>query len=85
LSRGYARVKHEAMARGLMVYPTGGNVDGVAGDNVPLAPPFIVDAPTSMPSSSGSATPSRRRPPRQARSDLDGIRSNGHAGSSPRH
>jgi adenosylmethionine-8-amino-7-oxononanoate aminotransferase len=34
------------MARGLMVYPTGGNVDGVAGDNVLLAPPFIVDAPT---------------------------------------
>jgi len=43
---GYARVEHEAMARGLMVYPTGGNVDGVAGDNVLLAPPFIVDAPT---------------------------------------
>jgi adenosylmethionine-8-amino-7-oxononanoate aminotransferase len=42
----HARVKHEAMARGLMVYPTGGNVDGVAGDNVLLAPPFIVDAPT---------------------------------------
>ena len=28
------------MARGLMVYPTGGNVDGVAGDNVLLAPPL---------------------------------------------
>jgi hypothetical protein len=41
--RLHARVKHEAMARGLMVYPTGGNVDGVAGDNVLLAPPFIVD------------------------------------------
>jgi hypothetical protein len=27
-----------------MVYPTGGNVDGIAGDNVLLAPPFIVDA-----------------------------------------
>jgi adenosylmethionine-8-amino-7-oxononanoate aminotransferase len=40
----HARVKHEAMARGLMVYPTGGNVDGVRGDNVLLAPPFIVDA-----------------------------------------
>ncbi len=41
----HARVKQEAMARGLMVYPTAGNVDGVAGDNVLLAPPFIVDGP----------------------------------------
>ncbi len=41
----HARVKREAMARGLMVYPTGGNVDGISGDNVLLAPPFIVDAP----------------------------------------
>lgn len=38
-----ARVKREAMARGLMVYPMGGTVDGVAGDHVLLAPPFIVD------------------------------------------
>jgi adenosylmethionine-8-amino-7-oxononanoate aminotransferase len=42
----HARVKQEAMARGLMVYPTGGTVDGIAGDNVLLAPPFIVDRPT---------------------------------------
>ena len=40
----HARVKREAMARGLMVYPTGGTVDGVSGDHVLLAPPFIVDA-----------------------------------------
>jgi adenosylmethionine-8-amino-7-oxononanoate aminotransferase len=39
------RVKHEAMARGLMVYPMGGTADGVRGDHVLLAPPFIVDAP----------------------------------------
>jgi adenosylmethionine-8-amino-7-oxononanoate aminotransferase len=39
-----ARVKSEAMARGLMVYPTGGTVDGARGDHVLLAPPFIVDA-----------------------------------------
>jgi adenosylmethionine-8-amino-7-oxononanoate aminotransferase len=38
----HARVKREAMARGLMVYPMGGTVDGVAGDHVLLAPPFIV-------------------------------------------
>jgi adenosylmethionine-8-amino-7-oxononanoate aminotransferase len=31
------------MARGLMVYPMGGTVDGVRGDHVLLAPPFIVD------------------------------------------
>jgi adenosylmethionine-8-amino-7-oxononanoate aminotransferase len=41
----HARVKREAMARGLMVYPMGGTVDGVNGDHVLLAPPFIVDAP----------------------------------------
>jgi adenosylmethionine-8-amino-7-oxononanoate aminotransferase len=41
----HARVKREAMARGLMVYPTGGTVDGARGDHVLLAPPFIVDAP----------------------------------------
>ena len=37
------RVKHEAMARGLMVYPMGGTVDGRRGDHVLLAPPFIID------------------------------------------
>jgi adenosylmethionine-8-amino-7-oxononanoate aminotransferase len=40
----HAHVKHEAMSRGLMVYPTGGAADGSSGDNVLLAPPFIVDA-----------------------------------------
>lgn len=35
----YARVKSEAMQRGLLVYPSGGTVDGRAGDHVPLAPP----------------------------------------------
>ena len=42
----HARVKREAMARGLMVYPTGGTVDGTRGDHVLLAPPFIVGATT---------------------------------------
>jgi len=41
----HVRVKAEAMARGLMVYPMGGTVDGMRGDHVLLAPPFIVDAP----------------------------------------
>jgi adenosylmethionine-8-amino-7-oxononanoate aminotransferase len=37
----HARIKREGMARGLMVYPMGGTVDGVYGDHVLLAPPFI--------------------------------------------
>jgi adenosylmethionine-8-amino-7-oxononanoate aminotransferase len=37
----HARIKKEAMARGLMVYPMGGTVDGRYGDHVLLAPPFI--------------------------------------------
>src|SRR5262249_38446151 len=35
-----ARVKRQAMARGLLVYPMGGTADGSAGDHVLLAPPF---------------------------------------------
>jgi len=38
------RVKREAMQRGLMVYPMGGTIDGVRGDHILLAPPFIVTA-----------------------------------------
>jgi adenosylmethionine-8-amino-7-oxononanoate aminotransferase len=41
----HARIKREAMARGLMVYPMGGTIDGARGDHVLLAPPFIVDEP----------------------------------------
>ncbi len=39
----HTRVKREAMARGLMVYPMGGTIDGLNGDHVLLAPPFIID------------------------------------------
>jgi adenosylmethionine-8-amino-7-oxononanoate aminotransferase len=39
-----AAIKREAMARGLMVYPMGGTVDGASGDHVMLAPPFICTA-----------------------------------------
>ncbi|HET6620077.1 MAG TPA: aspartate aminotransferase family protein [Dongiaceae bacterium] len=42
----HGRVKQAAMERGLMVYPMGGTIDGVRGDHVLLAPPFIVDAGT---------------------------------------
>ena len=30
------------MARGLICYPIGGNVDGIRGDAVMVSPPFIV-------------------------------------------
>jgi adenosylmethionine-8-amino-7-oxononanoate aminotransferase len=39
----HARIKREAMARGLMCYPMGGTVDGRQGDHILLAPPFIVE------------------------------------------
>jgi adenosylmethionine-8-amino-7-oxononanoate aminotransferase len=39
----HARVKREAMTRGLMVYPMGGTADGTRGDHVLIAPPFIID------------------------------------------
>jgi adenosylmethionine-8-amino-7-oxononanoate aminotransferase len=38
------RIKSEAMARGPIAYPMGGTIDGAQGDQVLLAPPFIVDA-----------------------------------------
>ena len=38
----YARIKSLAMDNGLICYPSGGTVDGVSGDHVLLAPPFIV-------------------------------------------
>jgi adenosylmethionine-8-amino-7-oxononanoate aminotransferase len=40
--RLHARIKAEAMARGLICYPAGGTVDGERGDHVLLAPPFII-------------------------------------------
>jgi adenosylmethionine-8-amino-7-oxononanoate aminotransferase len=42
----HARIKKEALTRGLMVYPMGGTVDGINGDHVLIAPPFIVDGAT---------------------------------------
>lgn len=39
--RLHARIKAEALSRGLMVYPMGGTLDGRLGDHVLLAPPFI--------------------------------------------
>jgi len=42
--RLHARVKKAAFERGLICYPMGGTVDGVRGDHVQLAPPFIATA-----------------------------------------
>ena len=39
----HAKIKSEAMARGLICYPGGGTLDGKLGDHVLLAPPFIID------------------------------------------
>ena len=36
-----ARIKADAMRRGLLCYPMGGTIDGQRGDHVLLAPPFI--------------------------------------------
>jgi len=40
----HAAIKAQAMARGLLVYPMGGTIDGRHGDHVLLAPPFIATA-----------------------------------------
>ncbi|MGE4337623.1 MAG: aspartate aminotransferase family protein [Pigmentiphaga sp.] len=42
--RLHARIKEQAMARALMVYPMGGTINGRIGDHVLLAPPFIASA-----------------------------------------
>ena len=39
----HARIKAHAMDRGLICYPGGGTADGVRGDHVLLAPPFIIE------------------------------------------
>ncbi|MGY3572153.1 aspartate aminotransferase family protein [Vibrio paucivorans] len=36
------RIKSQAMANGLMVYPMGGTIDGKQGDHILLAPPYII-------------------------------------------
>lgn len=39
----FARIRAESMARGLMVYPCGGTMDGRRGDHVLMAPSYIID------------------------------------------
>ncbi len=38
----HARIKKEAMRQGLLCYPMGGTIDGIRGDHVLLAPPYII-------------------------------------------
>ena len=38
----HARIKAAALARGLACYPGGGTADGVRGDHVLLAPPYVI-------------------------------------------
>ena len=41
--RSLARnIADAAFTRGLIIYPSSGNVDGLRGDQVMIAPPFIV-------------------------------------------
>jgi adenosylmethionine-8-amino-7-oxononanoate aminotransferase len=40
----HAAIKARAFANGLLVYPMGGTIDGLHGDHVLIAPPFIVSA-----------------------------------------
>jgi adenosylmethionine-8-amino-7-oxononanoate aminotransferase len=39
----YAKIKKNAFDLGLMVYPMGGTIDGINGDHVLLAPPYIIN------------------------------------------
>ena len=38
----HQRAKSEAFARGLLIYPSGGTIDGLHGDHILLAPPYNV-------------------------------------------
>ncbi|QPI64989.1 aspartate aminotransferase family protein [Vreelandella venusta] len=40
----HAKIKRQAMARGLISYPMGGTIDGIHGDHILLAPPYIIEA-----------------------------------------
>ncbi len=39
----HAKIKRAAFAEGLICYPMGGTIDGLRGDHVLLAPPFILE------------------------------------------
>ena len=39
----HSSIKRHAMARGLACYPNGGTIDGLQGNHILLAPPYIID------------------------------------------
>ena len=39
----HSLIKRHAMARGLACYPGGGTIDGLQGNHILLAPPYIID------------------------------------------
>ena len=39
----HAAIKQSCMAKGLMVYPMGGTINGQSGDHILIAPPFIIE------------------------------------------
>ena len=39
----HAKVKRQAMARGLISYPMGGTIDGIYGNHILLAPPYTIE------------------------------------------
>lgn len=41
----HAAIKRQCLDKGLMVYPMGGTIDGLRGDHILIAPPFIIDQP----------------------------------------
>ncbi len=44
MAKTHAKLRQVAMEKGLMLYPMGGTIDGVHGDHILLAPPFICSA-----------------------------------------
>ncbi len=39
----HAKIKANAFEAGLICYPMGGTIDGIRGDHILLAPPFIIE------------------------------------------
>ena len=58
----HARIKKHAMGKGLICYPGGGTADGIKGDHVLLAPPFIIEEPEIEELVNPSGRLYRRRP-----------------------
>ena len=62
----HERIKQQALANGLGIYPSGGTVDGTRGDHVIIAPPYIVRSDEIENDCGQSPTRHRRRDRRRA-------------------